>query len=121
MIKLVCFMNRKPGMSMDDFKKYYEENHVPLISKLTPFWQDYRRNFREDREHSAAHMEPGRPTEALFDVMTELTFENEQMHQKCLDALADPVIGKIIAEDEAKFFDRASMRTFVVDERRSIR
>lgn len=121
MIKIVCFMNRKSGMSMDEFKTYYEENHVPLINKLMPFWQDYRRNFVEDREHSAAHMAPGRSQEAMFDVMTELTFENEEMHQKCLEALADPVIGKIVADDEAKFFDRASMRTFVVDERRSHR
>src|SRR5262245_28735697 len=121
MIKLVCFMNRKPGMSMEEFKRYYEENHVPLINRLMPFWQDYRRNFVEDREHSAAHMAPGRQTGAMFDVMTELTFASEEMHQKCLDALADPVIGKIVAEDEEKFFDRSSMRTFVVDERRSSR
>ena len=119
MIKLVCFINRKPGMSMEAFKAYYEQHHVPLISRLMPFWQDYRRNFMEDTEHRAAHAEPGRANERLFDVMTELTFETAEMHRKCLDALADPVIGKLVAEDEAKFMDRASMHTFLVDERRS--
>lgn len=121
MIKLVCFMNRRPDMSMEAFKDYYENHHVPLINGLMPFWQDYRRNFLVNKDHAAAHMAPGRPTGAIFDVMTELTFVDEEMHQKCLDALADPVIGKIIAEDEEKLFDRKSMRTFIVDERCSVK
>lgn len=33
-----------------------------------------------------------------------------------LDALADPVLGKRIADDEEKFLDRAAMVMFFVDE-----
>lgn len=119
MIKLICLMNRKPGLTMEEFKAYYEDHHVPLITRLLPHTIDYRRNFAEDVQHHAGHLPDGPPTERLFDVVTELTYATEDMHQKTLDALADPEIGRIIAEDEEKFFDRTSMRVFVVDERRS--
>jgi uncharacterized protein (TIGR02118 family) len=120
-IKLVCFMNRKQGMSMQDFVSYYEERHVPLINRLVPFHSDYRRNFIvEGSSHRPAHLDPARGDTREFDVMTELIYETPADYHKVMDALADPEIGRIIAGDEAKFFDRASIRTFVVDERRSI-
>jgi len=120
MIKILCFMNRKPGLSMEEFKAYYEERHVPLIHRLLPHWIEYRRNFSEERPHNSAHMVETRPRDVEFDVLTELTYENEDMYQRTLAALADPEIGAIIREDEARFLDRETMRVVIVDERRSI-
>ncbi len=121
MIKLVCFMNRKQGMSMKEFVAYYEERHVPLINRLVPFHSDYRRNFIVDGStHRPAHLDPARDDTRLFDVMTELIYDTQDDYRKIMDALADPEIGRIIAEDEANFFDRASIRTYVVEERRSL-
>ena len=112
-------MKRKPGMTMDEFKAYYEDHHVPLINRLLPHATDYRRNFVEPAQHAAGHMAEGRSSDHLFDVMTELTYPSEEMYQKTLDALADPETGGIIAADEAKFFDRLSMRSFRVDKRQT--
>lgn len=121
MIKLVCLMNRKPGLSMKEFVTYYEEHHVPLIDRLLPFHSDYRRNFIvEGSAHRPAHLDPAREDVRDFDVITELIYDTQEDYQKIMDALADPEIGRIIAEDEANFFDRASIRTYVVDERRSL-
>jgi uncharacterized protein (TIGR02118 family) len=118
MIKLVALMNRKPGMTMAEFKEYYEQRHAPLIKELLPFATDYRRNFVvEGQPYRPAHSMPDRPTAPVFDVMTELTFESQEMLQKMLDTLADPAIGKRIAEDEANFLDRTTMRSCLVDER----
>ncbi|WP_018502584.1 EthD domain-containing protein [Parafrankia discariae] len=63
-------------------------------------------------------MAAGRVTERLFDVMTELTYESEEMYRKMVDALTGKEVGRLIAEDEAQFLDRSSMRTYIVDERR---
>lgn len=120
MIKILCFMTRKPGLNMQEFKTYYEEKHVPLINRLLPFHCDYRRNFVEDRPHQTAHMVQDRPRDVDFDVLTELTYESEAMYQKTLDTLADPDVGGLIAEDEACFMDRSAIRVVIVDERRSI-
>lgn len=118
MIKIVCLFTRKPGLSMDEFREYYETKHVPLVERLLPRPAEYRRNFAiEGHDIRSAHLEideSGRP----FDVITEVSFDDEAHHQQMIDALADPRIGRIIAEDEAKFLDRSTMRTYFVDERR---
>ena len=118
MVKLISLMNRKPGMSMADFIEYYEKRHVPLILRLLPFANDYRRNYAlEGSPYQPAHMASGRPADRAFDVMTELTFASMAMFSNMVDALSDPEIGKFIAEDEANFLDRATMRSYLVEER----
>lgn len=119
MIKILCFMRRKPGLSMAEFKAYYEEEHVPLIQRLMPFYAEYRRNFVEERQHETGHMIQDRSSDLDFDVLTELLYADEAMYQKNLDALADAEIGAIVREDEEKFLDRASMRVVIADERRT--
>ncbi|MEY2472520.1 MAG: hypothetical protein QOK28_1849 [Actinomycetota bacterium] len=33
MIKLICFVRRKPGMSADEFHRYWREVHGPLVAR----------------------------------------------------------------------------------------
>ncbi len=33
MIKLICFVRRKPGMSADEFHRYWLEQHGPLVAR----------------------------------------------------------------------------------------
>lgn len=35
MIKLICFVRRKPGMSADEFHRYWREQHGPLVARTT--------------------------------------------------------------------------------------
>ncbi len=117
MIKMVCMFNRKPGLTMAEFRYYYENNHVPLVTGLLSNWCDYRRNYRiEDSGYEAPHGDPTRTNDAVFDVMTEITYESEAKYQATMAALADPEVGKRVAEDEAKFMDRPSMRVHLVEE-----
>jgi uncharacterized protein (TIGR02118 family) len=120
MIKLVSLMCRKPGLSMEEFARYYEESHVPLIRELLPFMHDYRRNFvNEIQPPMVSHGQPGREDARTFDVMTEIWFQNLEQYQRMRDALADPAIGQRIADDEANLFDRSTMSSWIVNERRS--
>ncbi len=120
MLKMVCLFNRKPGLTMAEFKAYYEERHVPLVTGLMANWCDYRRNYRmEEAEHHAPHGDPARKDDAVFDVMTEITYESEAKYRATMAALSDPEIGRRVAEDEAKFMDRSSMRVHLVEECRS--
>ncbi len=36
MFKLIIMARRKPGMSMDEFRDYYEKHHSVLVRKITP-------------------------------------------------------------------------------------
>ena len=45
MIKIMCFLKRKAGMSPAEFKAYYESTHAPLIEKMLPFYKTFTRNF----------------------------------------------------------------------------
>jgi hypothetical protein len=36
MFKLIILAKRKPGISMDEFRHYYEEHHAVLAQKLSP-------------------------------------------------------------------------------------
>ena len=51
--------------------------------------------------------------------MTEITYESEAKYRATMAALADPEIGRRVAEDEDKFMDRGSMRVHLVEECRS--
>lgn len=120
MIKMLCMMSRKKGMSRADFKAYYEANHVPLVERLLPFYVKYSRNFVCDvQDYQPAHVDNHADNEPEFDVVTSLTFESQAMYQKMVDALADPEIGGQIARDEENFFDRDAMRIYLVEEHRS--
>jgi hypothetical protein len=36
MIKLVFYVRRRSGLSAEDFKRYWIENHAPLVKKHAP-------------------------------------------------------------------------------------
>jgi EthD domain len=120
-IKLVSLMSRRPGTSMAAFRRYYEEQHVPLVARLLPPAQDYRRNYAvEDGEHRPGHGAVDRaPAERLFDVLTELTYATREDYDRVLAALSDPAVGRLLAEDEERFLDRTTIRSYVVEEFRS--
>lgn len=117
-MKVLCFMKKKPGLGRDEFIRYYEENHAPLIARLLPYYSDYRRNYlAENPTYKLDHIDDTDDSGPEFDVVTEWSFENREMYNKLLAAMGDPQVGETIARDEANFLDRSSIRVFVVEER----
>ncbi|WP_322544764.1 EthD domain-containing protein [Rhodococcoides fascians] len=116
MVKLICQFKRRPGMSLDEFREYYENNHVPLLGRLLPPMADYRRNYLVPAGAFSSGEVPNPPPLPDFDVVTEVWYATQEEWDLMQTKLGDPEIGKQIADDEAKFLDRQSMVMFIVDE-----
>lgn len=108
MIKTLAFLKRKPGMSRDDFIKQYETGHAPFGITVMPTAKRYLRRYV--RSVADGFPEPD------FDVITEVWFENQKAYADAMAALSSPAIAALVAEDEAKLFDRSDMRFALVEE-----
>lgn len=119
MVKLIGFFRARDGMSRDDSRRYYEEHHAPLITSLFgEFLTDYRRSYVQPDSVFAPNDPPG-PIALDFDVVVEMWFGTAESFQRSAGVAARPEVADLIAADEEKFLDRASMVSFVVDERMS--
>jgi EthD domain len=121
MKKLIMFIKRKPGMTVEQFRDHYENNHAALALKLIPQIAEYSRNYvRHGESYKPAHLaNVNKEVEASFDVITEITFKTDVDYQRMVDTLADPKNGNQLAEDEEKFADRSTIVMYFVDERRT--
>jgi uncharacterized protein (TIGR02118 family) len=99
-------VRRKPGIDRAEFREYYERVHAPLAASLMQRCKRYVRNFVEDEP--AGGMD--------FDVITEFWFEGEGNWADLRGQFANAETSAILAEDEARFMDRSSMRIVVVRE-----
>ena len=111
MIKRITLIKAKDGMSLADFRAYYEKNHAPMAKRLFPMVADYRRNFIVDvPRHPAGVTYPG------FDVVTENWFANEADMQAFNDKFKQPEVLAEVRADEAKFTQMDRTWSFIVDE-----
>jgi len=106
MIKVMLFIRRKEGLTREEFRDRYEAGHAPLAIRELQHLRRYARNFVLPVK--------GLP-EPDFDVVTEFWFDDWE-GWKATSAYALAETGRTLAEDEAVFMDRASMRFVVVDE-----
>jgi uncharacterized protein (TIGR02118 family) len=109
MIKLTYCLRRKPGMSVEDFQRYWREVHAPLVADRAELLgiQRYIQLHTADlpEVHAALQARNGGSPER-YDGVAELWFES-------LDALGseDPAVQQAqvdLLEDERNFIDLAS-------------
>ena len=106
MLKLIALICKKPAISEEDFKTYYEENHVPLIESIFPTITGYKRTYLFE----ASMLNDALPLESngdhsLFNVITELTFDDEDGLNQFFERGADNKVIVTIRNDEANFLD----------------
>ena len=120
MLKLVCFIHRRPELDRESFHRHWRENHGPLIEGLPALRQlvaryeqnhrledDYARDEGGD-ERSSSRLSPGE-----FDGATIMWFESMADYQ----AFAEhPLYAEKIAPDEARFMDRSRTLYFFTNE-----
>jgi uncharacterized protein (TIGR02118 family) len=106
MIKMMIFIKRRSGLTLEAFKAHYETVHVPLSFEHLPLMRKHARNYVRRRK--------GAP-EPDFDCVTECWFDDWDA-LKATAALIAAEKRELIAEDEAKFMDRASIRSIIVEE-----
>jgi uncharacterized protein (TIGR02118 family) len=101
MAKIVCTIQRLDHLDGADFRRYYEDNHAPLALQYMPFTR-YSRSYPV-----------GGGSEGLgFDVIPEFWLEDASAVGTILSGPA----GKVLAEDEARFFHRDRVAAAPVDE-----
>lgn len=111
-VTVITLLKRREGMSVADFRAYYENSHRLIGEKvLAGYATRYERRFLS-------------PTDGVdqlhdFDVITEVDFPDEATRERWFAAISDPAILADIHEDEARLFDRSRIRTFDVTVRAS--
>src|SRR5580704_4778634 len=89
MIKAFNFFKRKPGLSVDDFRKYWLNEHASITLPSA-----YRNH------------------EPLYDGISEAWFDDEAV----IRATADSAPRRAATADDAKFVDMSKAGSIIVDE-----
>ena len=107
MIKMVCFIKRKAGLSLDDFREHWLHRHGPLVASLPDFRRHivrYEQNCRLDSDYQRE--EGGAKHGVGFDGVTIQWFES----RRDFYAFAmEPSYRDTIFLDEGRFLDRGSI------------
>jgi hypothetical protein len=113
MYKILMFMKRRPGMSPEAFRDYYENHHAPLCQKyVSPGVRRYIRRFVTPHPNP----ETGADDELQFDVITEIWIEDEAIFRGTVKYLATSTMPDEVVEDEKRLFDRSKTRMATVVE-----
>ncbi|MFT3967591.1 MAG: EthD domain-containing protein [Sphingobium sp.] len=113
--KILLFMKRRPDISVEAFRDYYETRHAPLAEKYSRGISRYVRRYLDPQDHP----ETGPAGELPFDVITELWFEDEAIFRGTVKYITSTIMPDEIVEDEKNLFDRSSFRIATVVERES--
>lgn len=110
--KILLFMKRRPGMTLEAFRDYYENHHAPLCAKYASGVSRYVRRFLTPHPNP----ETGESGELPFDVITELWFEDEATFRGTVQYLSTSIMPDEVVEDEKRLFDRPKLRMATIIE-----
>ena len=117
MYKLIFSLRRKPGMSLEEFQRYWRETHAPLVAEraetlgIRRYIQAHTGDLPEI--HAALQARNGGAPEP-FDGVAEIWFESLEGF-----ASRDPAVQKAAAdlfEDEQKFIDHPNSPMLISQE-----
>ncbi|GLR68591.1 hypothetical protein GCM10010909_32720 [Acidocella aquatica] len=112
MFTRITLLKRRPGMTVEAFRDYYETHHRLIGERvLAGFAQRYLRRYVAPAGQGLELPD--------FDVMTEISFPDRATHDRCIAALSEPSVAEWVMADEDRLFDRAAMRVFTVEEAES--
>lgn len=115
MIKILVFNKRKDGVSLEDYRHYYETAHAPLARSLFPTVGTYRRNYVDLALTAQADGRPGVSTAAPgFDSVSEVFFDSWSDFETFRDRSAQPDVRAKVLADEQMFLDPSAIQRFVV-------
>ena len=105
----ISFYNRKPGMSHEEFSKYWREIHGPLLAN-NPKISKYIKRYIQH------HISPNRSAPGLqqlpYDGFSEVWFATMEDRTKMF---AEPDFQAKVIPDEANFLDLSRTRTSMSD------
>ncbi|KAJ6088552.1 hypothetical protein N7486_009813 [Penicillium sp. IBT 16267x] len=122
-LKVFVHAYRKPGLSLEDFKKHYED-HVELVKRLSGenFPLSHKRTYiarntvevapegaSERNALTPATVLVGKQSDFDFDAYAELTFADQAAFQAFRASIHAPDVAALIAADEEKFLDKSKL------------
>jgi uncharacterized protein (TIGR02118 family) len=112
MLKMIAVLKRKPGMSFDEFRTYYETRHVPLVKSLM------KDNLAAYIRNYVGQDSPFPVGIALdFDVVSEFHYPNQAALEAAVAAIQHPDSVEKVRSDELNFLDMTAARVCMVDVR----
>ncbi|HVP31173.1 MAG TPA: EthD domain-containing protein [Myxococcota bacterium] len=112
MLKMIATLRRKPGLSVDAFRKHWRYVHGPLVLSLPEMTRHIRRyvqNLPADLP-MPADATGGEP----IDGVAEMVFDDFESMQRCF---AEPSYLARVRPDEEAFLDLGRCQVVVVEER----
>lgn len=110
--KVLIFLKRRPGMSIESFRNYYEDVHAKLCTKYAVGARRYLRRYVEPLRQPLT----GANDEMDFDVITELWFDERAIFDTVLKYAARGTLPPDVLADEERLFDRTKSRFSTVIE-----
>ena len=114
--KILLFLKRRPGMTLEAFRDYYENHHAPLCAKYSSGLVRYVRRYLDPQPNP----DSGASGELPFDVITELWFDDERAFRGTVRYLSTATMPAEVVADEMRLFDRARTRMATVAECESV-
>lgn len=104
MVKVLTFITRKAGMSVDEFQTYWRTRHPDAVTKLPGI-----RRYVQSHVLPAAYAKGAEP---VHDGIAEVWADDTD----ALRAMTTSPAHRTVIEDEAKFIDRTRMGFIVTEE-----
>ena len=106
MVKSMTLFKRKSGLTLEEFNRYWEEEHGPMVLKILP----------GVRRYVQSHVVDLGKGEPKYDGAAEVWFDSVESYKRAAEFYLSPK-GQVIRDDEARFIDKTRMLVIVVEER----
>lgn len=107
MVRLIVFLKRRPGTSVEEFREHWRDRHGPLVRATS----DMARHLVSYEQYLPE--ESWLPIGAGFDGVTVMTFEEVADLEAFVQEHA---YGEVIAPDERRFLDMDGLVGVIVGE-----
>jgi len=107
MIRLVFLLRRKAGFSLEEFQRYWREDHGPLVAGYTKHLgvRRYTQSHRIDDPVNEAAARARGGMELPYDGVAELWWDSEEVLGDASATAAGQAAGAALLEDEQRFID----------------
>ncbi|WP_216895960.1 EthD domain-containing protein [Nocardia alni] len=106
--KLILLLKKRPDMSVQEFRDYYETKHRLIGEKYPAGMVRYVRRYLDPA--------PGDTAELPYDVITEVWFDNRKIFEAALRNVSSENLDAEVVADEERLFDRPKNRVMTVVE-----